>query len=184
MSKELTELLRKEVQADVEGCACGGSGWRFPNGVQMPCPTCADKRALLKELCWHAWDGEIKHHFLTCKICGFEVPGYHSFKSGKETFMIMRSYKSSEINPDLTTAMSGSRLLVVEWMERAGLWGEFIMWHDGQTAYILYDGDATKHTWETGGIGYVSDFDMAALAEILTNGELLCQAITAWLKEG
>ncbi len=128
-SQAIYALIRGVLEKWIAGCrGCKGRGEvceDIPNHPvnykRIPCTTCAPWRAMVKVVCWHEWDGEKRHHFLTCKKCGFDTPGYHSWASSKETFMVQKAGDSDHINPDLTTAMEGSRLTIVRLLQDAGM---------------------------------------------------------------
>ena len=135
----------------------------------FPCPDCAEIRAL--DLCWHEfkYDPENREIFrgfwYKCK-CGLKYgicTREHRITQEERNGITMGGPRDHD-NPDLTTVMHGSTLLLVHWLKVLGVWGEFYM--SRYFHHVCFKGN------------HVDDF----VAEI-TDGELLCQAVWSWLQE-
>jgi len=155
-SKTITTLLRPIVENDVAGCECGGSGYMAPwaGDDSKECPTCAEKRELLKELNGDRLD----------MVCSEkrECPEENGINNSCEGCEVLDW-------PDLTTAMRDDRLLLVDWLDRAGLIKRF-------AKYLI-------ETCEYKGLNQFAPVAGEKIFKTATTGKRLCQAVEAFLKE-
>lgn len=153
MSKEIFKGLAERVQAQIDGCECGGSGRKkeditptnvlhqryMPDqDITIPCPTCTPWRELVKELECEVRDSHGRYHGT--------------------------SY------PDLTTTMKGSMLLIVHLMIEAGFWEGFVEWLNENIETVCYanpEDDCNCYR---------------KVAKILVTGKYLVPVIRSWLE--
>lgn len=145
-SQTIFTLLRAILELRIAGCKeCKESGTvinkpDFIRGALKPlpytCPTCAKDRAMLEVVCWHSCEkGLVDKRYIPDEI-------YYCDHCGEGP----RTFKDDWCNPDLTTARSesGTQLLIVEYLDRMGLWEEFEHWmwvkHGGQPVKTYLDG--------------------------------------------
>ena len=166
----ITELakVQREVKAN---CQCGGSGELKCMGETSDydeCPDCAEVRAL--DLCWHEWKntGELVHplspnaslYKWKC-TCGLSAA---SFDGPPQKAQLCD-------NPDLTTHMEGSKLWIVHCLITLGEWEKFVGdMNDGIDLACFSD---PEHDCKC----YMK------VADILTSGELLVEAISSFLEQ-
>ena len=186
-AQQLHNAIIAVLKKRVEGCEdCGGKGHgdkmtcTFPNKAEFtdcqvckdcpPCPTCSPDRAMLEGMCWHEWggiyqkNGEIPYEksYIKCSKCNREF-GPNAYG----TISMMRR----SLNPTYSTVES----IRVE-LEKLDLWegkDGFVEWHVWQTCSI-YEGKYTSFG------GYL--LGGKASADILTNPELLIQAVMSYLE--
>lgn len=103
----------EEEEFDDCGAYCDGY-------TPIPCPTCAEIREL--ELCWHESIGydNMWSYGSVCRHCG--ISNSEMIKMPDKVGHYPQKYP----NPDLTTAMHGSKLLVVHIMTVLNLLDDFL----------------------------------------------------------
>lgn len=179
MSKAIITALADKVKAKVEGCKdCGGSG-HVPSAPYLsdaiPCPTCAPYRELLeKYLCWHeikssSWDGGSSYESYC--TCGHGPYNSYSQRGRNELFGLCS-------NPDLTTARSesGTQLLIVYLLDKAGELEGFLKWHWKQCQVLIYA------PWGFDNSQKVGILERLVSAKILLDGKHLVPAVAAYLE--
>lgn len=168
-SESIYKLLQAHWQAQKAGCECGGTcevlnitrrtgDMRYPQN--KPCPSCAAIDELIKKWCWHESFLNFDNYY-ECENCGKEAIGNGPWGT-VNTFS----------NPNLTAHLTGTEWTVLAMLRDAGLLERYTEWHNYQLDEV--------------GFWYFEFPDRVineASAEILTNGEYLCQSIEAFLKE-
>ena len=188
MSKAIFTLMRTILEKWIAGCVdckgedkaaferCGTCNnmvlrteyYRHPIGMPhdhcgnptiiseyLPCPTCAPWRAMLEKVHW-------------CEVKPFKVVTDNiCMHCGR------RSPNVNFSNPDLTTHMTGSRLTLVDMLDRMGEWPGFLWWLEQA---------ALNDKFPTAKVIARKCYTLQHTAPILTDGKYLVPAVKSYLE--
>ncbi len=164
-SQAIFTKLRAIAEKRIAGCKdCGGSGCSASDKGDHFCSTCQLPEDPTCNL------------YKPCPTCAKDRA---MLKELKEALFPHTTYEPDI--PDLTTAMEGSRLLIVDLMDRAGMWEGFVEWHRDEIASI--DSQTESHILTDYPLNdWIFNMCVQASAEILTDGEYLVIAIRGYLE--
>lgn len=152
-SKSILAHLALAQQVALKNCKCGGSGQVEPKNIGLV-----------------PWDITWQEP-IPCPTCAPVRALDAEFKLWAEILTWPCNTKSLTTEPCKIDGKPQGKLLIVHIMEVLGLWEGFLMWnwiHNNQ---------------ELNGIQYVNSVDrIPRMADILTNGPLLVDAINSYLE--